>query len=184
MACKVTALKNIFPSSAEPLHTQVIVLWFVLGMLGRMLHSDHSLLMVHFKHGLLLRFLFGSVTPSVQLPVLLALLLLSCGAVQAPMLLMGRLRIRKCSLHLQHWFLLWSLLLPINFPWNPLPSLGAACSPELEVWRRASLLPEQFHRDGLAGHVLNIHKNRDFFRKACQLEESADPKDSAHIVNR
>lgn len=64
-----------------------------------------TLLMVHFKHGLLLRFLFGSVTPSVQLPVLLALLLPSCRAVQAPMLLMGRLRIRKCRFHLEHWFL-------------------------------------------------------------------------------
>lgn len=134
-----------------------------------MLRSDCSLLMVHFKHRLLLRFLFGSGSPSVQLPGLLALFLPSCGAVQAPLLLMGRPRIRKCRFHLQHWFL--SLLLPIDFLRNPLPSLGAASSPELEVSRGASLLPEQFYRDGLADHGRGIHKNRDFLENHASWKE-------------
>lgn len=64
VACKFTALKNIFfPSIAEPPNIQIIVLSSILKTLGRMLCSAHSLLIVlNFKYGLLLRFLLGSVT--------------------------------------------------------------------------------------------------------------------------
>lgn len=52
--------EHFFPSIAEPANKQIS---FILEMLGRMLCGDRSLLIVlHFKSGLLLRCLLGSVT--------------------------------------------------------------------------------------------------------------------------
>lgn len=126
------ALENIFPSSAEPLNTQVIVLWFVLGMLGRVLHSDPSLLMVHFKHRLLLRFVWlsdtlGSASSAAGSP--------PPELCRLPYCSWGGSGLENAGSTYSTGLCVWSLLLPINFPWNPLPSLGAACSPELEVWK-------------------------------------------------
>lgn len=61
VACMFMALKNIFPSSGEPLNTGNCVV-VCIGNAGKQLHSACSLLMVHFTHGLLLRFVWLSDT--------------------------------------------------------------------------------------------------------------------------
>lgn len=118
VACKFTALKNTGNGVVACVgNAGKVAPWWPLSPNG------------YCKH------LFGSVTLLIQLPVLLALLLLSSGAVQAPMLLMGSSGWENagCTCSTGSW--LWSLLLPITFLCLPL-GLPAPLS-----WRCAEKLP-------------------------------------------